>query len=118
MTDFNDSNRRAEPRAEVHAAVFLEVDHPDPESGEQPTVILCRILDVSSTGLRIRVDRALPQTAILRLCADFGRDWQPVEVMGEVRWCREEGDYFEAGFVLFESSCTDIEVWKGLITSS
>jgi len=112
-----DEERRAEERADAHAAVFIEVDSPEPDSGERPTVILCRILDVSSSGMRIVVDRALPETAILRLCADFGRDRLPLEVVGEVRWCREEGDYFEAGFVLYESAYTDIEAWKNLIST-
>lgn len=112
-----EEDRRAEERAHAHAAVFIEVDSPEPDSGERPTVILCRILDVSSSGMRIRVDRELPETAILRLCADFGRNRSPLEVVGEVRWCREEGDYFEAGFVLYESAYTDIESWKKLIST-
>ena len=112
-----DEDRRAEERADAHAAVFIEVDSPEPGSGERATVILCRILDVSSSGMRIRVDRELPETAILRLCADFGRDRSPLEVVGEVRWCREEGDYFEAGFVLYESAYTDIDSWKKLIST-
>jgi hypothetical protein len=113
----NNDERRNEPRSDVHAAVFLEVDSPEPESGERPTVILCRILDVSANGMKIRVDRELPETAILRLCADFGRDRSPLEVVGEVRWCREEGEYFEAGFVLYDSAYTDIEAWKKLISA-
>ena len=114
----NNDERRNEPRSDVHAAVFLEVDSPEPESGERPTVILCRILDVSANGMKIRVDRELPETAILRLCADFGRDRSPLEVVGEVRWCREEGEYFEAGFVLYESAYTDIDAWKKLTSTA
>ena len=112
-----EEDRRAEERADAHAAVFIEVDSPEPGSGERATVILCRILDVSSSGMRIRVDRELPETAILRLCADFGRDRAPLEVVGEVRWCREADEYFEAGFVLYESAYTDIEAWKKLISA-
>lgn len=112
-----EQDRRAENRADVHAAVFIEVDSPEPGSGERATVILCRILDVSSSGMRIRVDRELPENAILRLCADFGGARSPLEVVGEVRWCREEGDYFEAGFELYESAYTDIEAWKTLISA-
>lgn len=114
----NNHERREEPRSDVHAAVFLEVDSPEPGSGERPTVILCRILDVSGSGMKIRVDRELPESAILRLCADFGRDRSPLEVVGEVRWCREEGEYFEAGFVLYESTYTDIDAWKKLTSTA
>lgn len=107
--------RRAEDREDVHAAVFLEVESPEPGSGERPTVILCRILDVSPNGMKIRIDRELPEGAILRLCADFGEERLPLEVVGEVRWIREENDYFEAGFNLFESDYTDIASWRKLV---
>lgn len=107
--------RRAEEREFVHAAVFLEVESPEPGSGERPTVILCRIMDVSTGGMRIRIDRELPEGAILRLCADFGKERLPLEVVGEVRWIREEDDYFEAGFSLFDSDYTDIHTWKKLV---
>lgn len=109
--------RRAEDREDVHAAVFLEVESPEPGTGERPTVILCRILDVSPSGMKIRIDRELPKGAILRLCADFGRERLPLEVVGEVRWIREEDDYFEAGFILFDSDYTDISSWKQLVSN-
>lgn len=113
----NEEDRRAEERANAHAAVFLEIDSPEPGSGERPTVVLCRILDVSPSGMKIRVDRELPREAILRLCADFGRNRPPMEVVGEVRWCREEDDCFEAGFSLYDSDYTDINAWKELINT-
>jgi hypothetical protein len=117
MSEKDNSERRREERADVHAAVFLEVDTPEPGSDERPTVILCRLLDVSPAGMRIRIDRALPEGAILRLCADFGQERLPLSVVGEVRWQREEPDFFEAGFQLFDSDYTDIEAWRELVVS-
>lgn len=106
--------QREEWRLGANAAVFLEVESSGPK-GEEATIILCRILDVSANGMRIRIDRPVPEGAILRLCADFGGLRPPLAVVGEVRWLKDEDDHHVVGFRLFESDYTDIAAWKQLV---
>ena len=112
--------QRSELRLDARAAVFVELPHEEGEEDgigdlEPRRLLLCRLLDFSTNGLRIRIDRALPVGAILRLCAQLPDAQRPMQVVGEVRWVREEGKYFLVGFSLFEAEQTDILAWKRLL---
>ena len=118
-------DKRAEYRLEHRASVFVElptsddaiVDEDFPHTvPSSPELLLCRILDVSANGLRIRIDRELPVGALLTLSARFPGGRGPMhKLVGEVRWVRPEGDYHAVGFSLFDADETDILTWKKLV---
>lgn len=111
--------QRGELRVPTTAAVFVELSAGDPITGEPASIVMCRLLDVSAAGMRIRIDRAVPLGSILSLCARFNGPKQghpsPLRVVGEVRWIEKEDNYYLIGLFLYESFDTDITAWKFLI---
>lgn len=111
------ANRRSEFRLNDRAALFVEVRAASPDGSTPAEILACSGLDMSANGLQLQVDRPLPAGAILRLGADMGQDQPAMYVVGEVRWCRPEGDGYAIGFLLFDSDGTDIVAWKQFIAS-
>ncbi|MBQ0752779.1 MAG: PilZ domain-containing protein [Gammaproteobacteria bacterium] len=110
---------RGELRVATTAAVFVELSAGDPITGEAASIVMCRLLDVSAAGMRIRIDRAVPLGTILSLCARFNGPKQgnhsSLRVVGEVRWVEKQDNYYLIGLFLYESFDTDITAWKLLI---
>lgn len=113
---------RGELRLATTAAVFVELSAGDPVTGEPASIIMCRLLDVSAAGMRIRIDRAVPLGSILTLCARFNGPKQgshsnnsALRVVGEVRWLDKKDNYYFLGLSLYESLDTDITAWKRLV---
>ncbi len=115
------TDARVEYRLEARATVFVElpdaVGNDAPENGA-PVRLLCRALDVSANGLRIRIDRPLEQGTIVTLCAYLSAEHPWMTLAAEVRWVRPDGDFFLVGFSLFDANQTDILAWKRLLASS
>ena len=107
-------DKRQEARAAASAAVFLELEAEDPVLQLPARLLLCRLLDISASGMKIRIDRPLEVGAILSLCAQFADRDQALKVVGEVRWVRPDEDYFVAGFYLFDADQVDIDGWKAI----
>jgi len=110
--------QRGEIRVATTAAVFVELSAGDPATGESASIVMCRLLDVSAAGMRIRIDRSVPLGSILALCARFnGPNSSPhsLRVVGEVRWVEQQENYYVIGLFLYESFDTDIAAWKLLI---
>ena len=113
-----DTEQREEFRLDNEkAVVFVEIKAENLEEGEAAERVLCKLLDVSANGIRIRIDRSLDEGAIFPVVAYFGRGHTPLSLVGEVRWVREDGHFFQIGFSIFESALTDIEKWKSLIAA-
>lgn len=114
-----ESEQRGELRVRATAAVFVELCSGDPLTGDVASVVMCRLLDVSATGMRIRIDRDIPIGNILALCARFNgpslHQLSPLRVVAEVRWVEKQDNYYVVGLFLYESSDTDITAWKLLI---
>ncbi|MFN3714506.1 MAG: PilZ domain-containing protein [Alcanivoracaceae bacterium] len=116
MTDGSD--QRGELRLPLTVPVFVELPERDEASTDAPPLLLCRLVDFSANGVRIRLDRPLPEGAILRLSARLPGHQVPLTLVGEVRWVRPEGQAFLVGFSLYEADQTDILQWKSLVAGT
>ena len=106
-------DRRRELRLSRRAAVFIKVQSAAPEIGEADTLVMCRLLDISANGLKLRVDRELEPGAPVRLAVQFTGTAAPLHLMADLRWQHPcDGGYWESGFTLQESLQTDIVAWK------
>lgn len=106
-----DNERREELRLIKNIAILIEVVSAPPGSTESPELVLCKALDISANGIRVRLDRELTPGSLLTLIVRYnGQD--PIRLMSEVRWVRQEDTLWEVGFSLFESLQTDIDTWK------
>lgn len=118
MTEKSDvpgTDRRNEMRFDERATVFVELLAADHDFHEPAQVSICSSVDISANGLQIRMDHPVEVGTILRLCAEFPDDREPLYLVGEVKWLRPDGEDYCAGFALFESEQTDIIGWKRLI---
>lgn len=113
LTQQTGDERRRELRLSRRAAVFLQVDSATPGSGGSGTLVMCRLLDVSANGLKVRIDRELSPDALMRMAVQFAGSSAPLHLVAEVRWLAAcDGGYWEAGLLLHESLQTDIVQWK------
>jgi len=104
--------RRFEPRLTKHATVFVERMAAAYDNSQPADIVIGNSLDVSASGMRIRMDNLIPPGTILRMCAQFNDDRQPLYIVGEVKWQRRETGQYCIGFELFDSEQTDIKSWK------
>ena len=111
MADRQD--HRSEPRLALRIPVFVELPESDDELAAP--LLLCRLVDFSANGAQIRLDRSLPEGAILRLSAQLPEHCTLLTVVGEVRWARSDAGSYLVGFSLYEADQTDIEQWKSLV---
>ena len=122
-SDKKQKDQRDDYRVSSKAAIFLELESSDPENNIPAKLLMCQLLDVSASGMRIRLDRELPIGSILHLCANFVRSGQQqhqasvFRVVGEVRWIKKMNAFYIAGFSLFESLQSDIAEWKLLVAN-
>ncbi|HUH38589.1 MAG TPA: PilZ domain-containing protein [Spongiibacteraceae bacterium] len=109
--------RRTETRLHQQATVYVEVQASDYGDATPPRVVVCNSVDISANGLQVRMDDPLPVGTILRLCAEFHDAREPLYLVGEVRWLRQETEGYAIGFSLFEADQSDISGWKSLVAS-
>ena len=106
-------DRRRDKRITAENSVFIEYFAAD--TGDEPQIILCSSLDISSRGIQIKIDQSLPIGTVLRLCID-NRDYEkPLFLVGEVRWKQDEADGCRLGFELYDAEHTDFIGWQAFI---
>ena len=111
-------SQRSQPRLDERDTIFIQTldaaDHPS----EQDAIVICNSVEISATGLRVRIDDAIETGTILRLGVELQELEQPLYLVGEVRWCEPNtkgGGGYNAGFKLLESDGTDYEIWRSLL---
>lgn len=76
-------------------------------------------VDISATGLRIKLDSILPADSTINMSIELKDDPGEFFLTGKVRWCREikEEDIYQAGIVLHGiiNTGTDYKRWRELV---
>ena len=110
--------QRKHIRLYLNCTVFVELED-EPANGEDPgEIALCKTLDVSYGGLKVSLPRQLRVGAILPIGVEFPAVDQTLHLVGEVKWCRPNGDTrtsWAAGFQLMDSDDSDIVQWRELL---
>jgi hypothetical protein len=112
----SNNERRTETRLDRNATVFIETMAAD--GLHPPEVIICNSLDISANGVQVQMDKPVPVGSILRLCAEFAADVEPMYLVGEVKWVSQQQEQYFIGFALFEADDTHIMEWKQLIADN
>jgi hypothetical protein len=83
------------------------------------TVVRCSTTDISPQGLRIQLDRQLPEGFLLELCVDLADHPSSFFLAGEVRWCRAVAKTKRSliGVELKEEQCGDLKLWQNALGS-
>ena len=114
------SDHRQEGRLDEIAAVFIEwmAGAEGLEGASQTAVILCSSADLSSHGLRVSTDRALPVGAILTLGVELKKTSETLFLAGEVRWCEHDSSgRYQIGFQVLQAEDSDHERWQDVVTT-
>ncbi len=107
--------QREELRVDDSAAVFVELPAGSDDAPEAAVQLLCRLVQASANGLRLRLDRKLPVGALLTLRARFNTVSEPLRLAAEVRWVNADNHGYLIGMRLLESRHYDVARWKLLI---
>ena len=109
-TDDNRSTRRTV--ATLPAMVGLLTNRPDPLS------ISGRIIDISPSGVRLRLNEEPPFTVSDRILIQVeGEDeGNMIDLQGSVRWVREETGYWESGIRLTGMAVSEWDPWLDLLS--
>ncbi|MFT5710681.1 MAG: hypothetical protein ACI8QT_001379 [Halioglobus sp.] len=106
---------RAHPRHAFEGKIFIELLASDIENNQPGEIIQCTTLDVSLSGLRVGINRALEVGAILQVGVDLSEAEDIFYLAGEVKWCcrDDKGEtVWLAGFELLNATDTDLEFWR------
>ena len=108
---------RSEHRLEQDHTIFVELVAGSVVDASESVIVICKSLDLSTTGVQVLMDQSIPIGNIIRLCLDT-RGRVPIFVAAKVIWQREsthQGE-FHVGFMVLKSSGTDYDAWQAAIT--
>lgn len=105
-------------RLPVETRVFVELESPPPGSIGPGKVARCDTLDVSNSGLRVRLHESVTVGAILQIGVDLPGNEEPFYLVGQVRWRMQEkgvaGSWI-AGFEILNAMGSDVEQWTAAL---
>ena len=103
------------PRA---CKVSLELTSVSHDGAGPAELAECATRDLSRTGISLRLPQALTAGAVHHLSVSYFDDEPPLQLTGEVRWCRPAHDApgsWDSGLALFSCRDTDMIAWENLL---
>jgi len=110
--------KRRHQRLDFAGTIFIELVAPGMGSHDGE-VVKCATIDISRSGLRVRLDRELTVGAILQVGVDLDDKEDTLYLAGEVKWCGHEEsgqDSWLVGFELMNARDSDIETWREILS--
>jgi hypothetical protein len=110
-------DRRQHGRQRRDERVVLQFVSSAHDSLPAGTVVRCSTKDVSPQGIRIQLDRQLPERFLLELRIDISNRRGNFFLAGEVRWCREvaKAERSLIGVELKERQTDDFKRWQAIL---
>jgi hypothetical protein len=105
-------------RLPVASRVFIEIESPPPGSIGPGKVARCDTLDVSHSGLRVRLDESVTVGAILQIGVELPGENEPFYLVGQVRWRMRDKEHpgsWIAGFEVLNALGSDIDHWEAAL---
>jgi hypothetical protein len=105
-------------RLPVESRVFVEIESPPPGSLGPGKVARCDTLDVSQSGLRVRLYEAVTVGAILQIGVELPGKDEPFYLVGQVRWRMQDKTHpgsWIAGFEILNALGSDVEHWEAAL---
>ncbi len=115
MSTTKDGRRHVrQPRDE---RVVLQIVSSTHDTLPQGTVVRCSTKDVSPQGIKIQLDRQLPEGCLLELCVEFLNHPGIIFLAGEVKWCKalDESKRNLIGVELKERQTDNFNLWQGVL---
>ena len=105
-------------RLPVESRVFIELESPAPGSLGPGRVARCETLDVSQSGLRVRIGETVTVGAILQIGVELPGKDEPFYLVGQVRWRMRDKDVpgaWVAGYEILNALGSDVEQWNAAL---
>lgn len=105
-------------RLPIASRVFIEIESPPPGSIGPGKVARCDTLDVSHSGLRVRLDESVTVGAILQIGVELPGETEPFYLVGQVRWRMRDKEHpgsWIAGFEILNALGSDIAHWEAAL---
>jgi len=110
--------RRHHVRLPLESRVFIELESPPPGSIVRGRIARCETLEVSDTGLRVRLGEALTVGAILQIGVELPGKGEPFYLVGQVHWRmrdKEQPELWLAGFEVLNAAGSDVDQWHAAL---
>lgn len=107
------AERRVDPRVGRDEVLFVQAAVPGTGSGERRT-IRCRSADLSSGGLRVRIEDGLPVGTSVELWIKLPERERSCYLLGTVCWCAPVQTGAEIGVEVQAGPGTDFEYWRAM----
>lgn len=108
------TNARIKSTEDLSLKIVFSSDHP----GLLGRTIMCSVLDISASGLRVSVNQPVNINSVLDVWAILQEENRKFFLTGNVRWCLESGKpgTYQIGLILRERSdtVTDLRSWQAL----
>ncbi|MFT6274599.1 MAG: hypothetical protein ACJAZ0_000688 [Halioglobus sp.] len=107
--------KRQHQRSSFEGKIFVERVSSDAMGSSSADIVVCKTVDISSTGIRAGIDRELPMGAILQVGIELAGEDHTLYLVGEVRWCipsADDDEFWLVGFNLLDAQDSDIEAWQ------
>lgn len=120
----NPGERRRHQRLPRDGKVVVQIVNSSQDSIPEGTVVKCEPKDVSASGLRIQLDRAVAEGCRLELWVAISGISPKFYLAGEVKWCREMEGSTEAdirhllGVELSGEPAHDLTQWRAVFEES
>ena len=110
-------DRRQHARQPRDERVVVQIISSHRDTLPPGTVVRCSTKDVSSQGIRIQVERQLPEGFLLELWVEISNPARKFLLAGEVKWCQEldEGKRYLIGIELKEGETEDFKLWQEVL---
>lgn len=108
--------KRAKPRIKKVERLFLRIESSPDDLDTVGKTIKCTTLDLSATGLKLKVEKDIQQGAKVELWIGLTPHKAKLLLQGEVMWSKELNDAHLVGIQLQESEITnDLKVWEDIL---
>ncbi len=112
-------DRRQHTRQPRDERVVVQIVSSTRDTLPPGTVVRCSTKDVSANGIRIQVDRRVPEGFLLELWVEVSNHATKFYLAGEVKWCQEldDAERYLVGIELKDSDTEDFKQWQEVLRS-
>ncbi len=114
-------DRRKHVRQARDERVIVQIVSSTRDTLPPGTVVRCSTKDVSTRGIRIQLERQLPEGFLVELWIEISNHHAgKFFLAGEVKWCQEldDGKRYLTGIELKEGETEDFKLWQEVLSAN
>ena len=111
------SDKRKHQRLSQEETIFIELASAG-LGDDEAKIALCKSVNISHNGLRVRINHELTVGAILQIGVELTNAKDTLYLAAQVIWCerdQESDNAWSAGLELMNANDSDIEIWRAVL---